>query len=357
MSKDYYSILGVDKSSSPDEIKKSYRKLSKKYHPDISKEEGAEDKFKEISEAYSVLSNAEKKSNYDLFGTPDGGGFGGGFGGGSPFGDMFDNDFFENFFGRRSNQHQYHKKKTGSDIKIRIGLSLDEIEVGGQKTIRYKRKTTCKSCKGKGGENIRECIGCNGTGKKVVTQRTPIGIIRNETICDNCSGKGKIINDRCKSCHGNGQEEKTETLEFDIPIGVLHGVSYRYDGKGNENENGSGNLIIEFVTNPHSKYSRINNNLMCDLNLPFNVLITGGKINIEGLNSKILQVDIPSKTKPGYKLRLKGQGLPSMENSMRGDIIINIGLEFPDDVNDKEMEIISQLNTCPNFIYKSNKNR
>jgi molecular chaperone DnaJ len=348
LSKDYYSILGVDRNSSQEEIKKAYRKLSKKYHPDISKEEGTEEKFKEISEAYNVLSDDQKKSNYDRFGSVDGNPFGFG---GDPFGfgDAFGGDsFFDAFFGggRRGNKTQ----RTGSDIKITLSVTLDEIETGGQKTIKYKRKVSCKSCDGVGGKDTRNCISCNGTGRKVVTQRTPIGIIRNETICDNCGGSGKIIIDQCNTCHGQGVEEKTETLTFDIPVGVDHGTSYRYNGKGNENKHGAGNLIIQFMNSPHSRFTRIEYNLIMDLNLPFNLLVTGGKVHIYGLNNKKLEVSVPPKTIPGYKLRLKGQGLPYM--SGKGDMIINIGLDFPNDINDKEMEIISQLNNSDNFIYK-----
>lgn len=353
MSKDYYSLLGVNKESSSEEIKKSYRTLSKKYHPDISKEEDAEEKFKAINEAYSVLSDEKKKSNYDRFGSEKGpGGYGGGQDqgfGGSPdfnFEDIFSG--FGDIFG-----HGRKRKRRGEDINVRMNITLDEIEIGGEKTIRYQRKVACGACDGHGGDH-KTCMGCNGSGHTMNTTRTPMGIIQQQIVCSNCGGSGEIITNKCNVCDGKSMSVETEEILFDIPVGISHGIAYKYPSKGHENSNGAGDLIIEFITEKHHRFHRQDNNLIYQLNLPFNILTLGGKVNIQGLNNATYEVDIPEMTQPGYNLRIKGKGLPLMDNpSIKGDILLNIQLEFPNKISEDEKDIISKLNNSNNFIYKS----
>tara|TARA_R110000772_G_C13305840_1_gene439330 strand:+ start:1982 stop:3070 length:1089 start_codon:yes stop_codon:yes gene_type:complete len=360
MGKDYYKILGVDKNASPDKIKKAYRKLSKQHHPDVADNKDSDDAvFKDISEAYSVLSDETKKSNYDRGGQstnpfrsgqrkPGGFGFEDLFGGMGGF--NFD-DIFGKSGGGGPGRRNVHRP--GSDIKATIDLTLDEVEVGSSRKIKYKRKENCTSCNGKGGKDEKPCMSCNGSGSTVNTTRTPMGIVQQQIICNNCSGTGKIIISKCNVCHGSKHKEIDEELTIDIPIGVSEEVLYKYTGKGHSNQYGVGDLLVHFRVKPHRYFKKQVNNLIYSIELPFSVLVAGGLVKIKGLNNVIHEVDIPSMTKPGFMLRLKGKGLPNPENmSDRGDIILSINVEFPSEVNEEELELISKLNNKPNFIYK-----
>lgn len=354
--KDYYSILGIDKNATEKEIKKAYRTLSKKYHPDISKEKGTEDKFKDIAEAYETLGNPEKKQQYDNGGSMFGSMFGGGF---DNYSDIFNggNDFFSSFFntGRAGNTNTRRNRK-GADTKIRLGVTLDQVETGHTKTIRYNRDVKCGSCNGVGGNKKDTCGSCQGRGRKVERFRTKLGYVQNEQICPNCGGSGKIIIDRCHVCSGTSYVSKKEEIQIQIPKGISQGMVFKYNGKGNEGDGGMGDLLVEFIIEEHPNFKRQNLNLITELKLPFNSLICGEKVEITALNGKKYNVDIPEKSQPGFNLRLKGKGLPKINTvDERGDIIIVLNLDYPKEINDEEMEIISKLNNMPNFTYKNNK--
>jgi molecular chaperone DnaJ len=344
MEKDYYKILGVDKESSADEIKKAYRKLSKEHHPDVT---GRDDsKFKDISEAYSILSDKIKKSQYDHKGS-----------GSFEFEDLFGGmgGFnFDDIFGRSGNHgRRTNVNRVGSDIKATIDLTLDEVEKGSSRKIKYTRKENCTGCDGVGGVDVRPCVGCNGRGSVTNTMRTPMGIVQQQTMCSDCAGDGKIIHNKCKICNGSKYKEVSEELTIDIPIGVSDDVLYKYSGKGHSNEFGTGDLLVHFNIKPHRYFGRQGTNLLYNIQLPYNILITGGLVEIKGLNNKILEIDIPKMTKPGYMLKIMGEGLPSIDNmNDKGDIIFNVTIEFPSDINEEELEIISKLTNKPNFIYK-----
>lgn len=351
MKKDYYKILGVDKESTPHEIKNAYRKLSKKHHPDVSGD--GDDMFKDISEAYSVLSDKDKKSKYDNQGSfnPFGSGEGSaGFGFEDLFGGMGGFNF-DDLFGR-SSQSNSNINRPGSDIKITIDLTLDELETGSSRKIKYKRKENCSGCNGIGGDDEKTCMSCNGAGRTVHTSRTPMGIMQQQIICNNCGGTGKIIINKCKKCDGVKYEEVTEELDIDIPIGVSDTVLYKYTNKGHSNRYGSGNLLVHFDIKQHRYFIKQGKDLIFNIKIPFNTLISGGVVSIKGLNDKSIKVNIPYMTKPGNILRIKGKGLSNPDNILdKGDIILKIDVEFPNEVNEEELEIVSKLSNKPNFIY------
>lgn len=347
--KDYYSILGVEKSASEQDIKKAYRTLSKKHHPDICKDSDAEDKFKDIAEAYEIIGNKDKRSQYDR-----GGSSFGGFG----FDDIFssgnsNNDFFNSFFGGQRGHRPTHDNKKGKDIKIKLGITLDQVDTGDKITIKYKKNIKCEDCKGVGGVDKTTCTVCNGAGIRTERIRTQLGYMENQSICYNCGGEGHVVKDKCKTCNGKAYKQSEENLNITIPRGVSQGISFKYNGKGNEGERTPGDLIIEFVINEHRYFRRQNLNLIYDLKVPFNILIIGGKVEVPGLNAKKYSIDIPKMSKPGYNLRLKGRGLSKSQSDIKGDMIIVLDLEYPNDINEDEIKIISELNNKPNFIYNN----
>ena len=351
MNKDYYDVLGLSKGASEKEIKKAFRDLSKKYHPDVNKDTNAEDKFKEINEAYDVLKDPEKRSNYDRYGNvnPNMNFGGGGFSG---FEDFFNNmgNPFSDFFGHSRNNRR--RKNPGSNIKISIKISLDEVLIGGKKKIRYKRNVNCTSCNGHGGENERPCMPCGGSGIKINKKQTSLGFIQTTSTCENCGGEGKIITNVCKKCNGRRVEESIETTEINIPKGIESGMAIKYQNKGNENRHGAGSLIVEFFVENHSKFLRQDSNLIYDLKLPFNLLILGGEIEIPTLENNI-KITIPRGTKVGDVLKAKDKGLPLLDfPNRRGNLIIKVNLDVPTNLTTEEKELIEKLNNSPSFIYK-----
>ena len=217
MAKDLYNVLGVERGATQDEIKKSYRKLSKKYHPDLNKDSNAEAKFKEIAEAYEVLSDENKKSNYDRFGTTDNRSQGNPFQGFGGFDDIFSQ--FGDMFGSRGNSYQRRQAK-GGDLRIKVSLTINEIITGCSKKLKYKRQDTCKPCSGKGGSDVKDCIPCGGKGRRIVTQNTPFGQMRTETGCPDCNMTGKIVHNKCNSCNGDGTVLTEQSVDVEIPKGV-----------------------------------------------------------------------------------------------------------------------------------------
>lgn len=345
--KDYYKILGIDKDASQSDIKKSYRKLSKLYHPDMGKE-ASDDKFKDISEAYSVLSDETKRKQYDnpssnnpfddIFGSRQEGGFG---------------DFFSSFFngGNNSRSTRYDGNHR-NNIRIRIDITLDEVESLSTKKIKYKRKDECNVCDGKGGQTS-SCNTCNGSGSVITETTTPLGKIRQQSVCHMCGGKGFKIVKTCGTCKGEGHSVINEELDIKIPAGVSQEILYKYNGKGNSNKYGTGDLHIQFNIVQHKIFVEQGINLLCEIGLPFNLMITGGEIELPLLNNKKVKLKIPKMVKPGHRLRIKGSGLVGQNNS-KGDVIVTVYPNFPSDITDEELEIIKKLEGKPNFIYNQN---
>ena len=347
MSKDLYNVLGVDRNATQDEIKKSYRNLSKKYHPDVNKEPDAETKFKEVSAAYEVLSNEEKKVNYDRFGSTDGNGRNP-FGGGSPFGDM--NDIFSQFgdiFGSRGNPFQ-RRQNRGGDLRIKVSLTIEEIIKGSERNIKYKRLDKCTPCDGKGGSDMTSCHNCNGSGRQVITQNTMFGQIRQEVECAQCSGFGSIILNKCTVCNGQGTNIKDENVKVDIPAGVSNGMQLNLEGYGNSVKNGiNGDLHVLIDEIRSNIYRRENNNIIMDKEISMIDSILGVKTKIKAPLEE-LDIKVEAGTEHGSIIRLKGKGIPDITQGL-GDLIINVKIRIPKTINESDKELLDELSKSENF--------
>lgn len=339
MSKDYYKILELDKNATPDEIKKSYRKLALKFHPDKG---GDEDKFKEISEAYSVLSDPDKKSKYDRFGTIDDNG--GGFNMDdifSSFGDIFG-------FGGRSQRSQ----RKGNDLRVKVSVELEDILNGCKKKIKYSRSNKCNTCSGKGGSELVTCLPCNGRGFREVVQNTSFGVIRQTVSCSNCSGSGKSIKNACNTCSGSGTKLVEESVEIEIPKGAVGGTYMVMQRMGNFVRDGiHGDLQIVIDEVKHNRFKREDLNLILDYDISIIDAILGSEKEIlTPLNRKKIKFVISRGTEHGKVLRIRGNGVPDVNfNGHVGDLLIRVNIKIPSIVSDKERELLLELKDSPNF--------
>lgn len=352
MGKDYYNILGVDKNATEDEIKKSYRKLAMKYHPDKNPGNAdAENTFKDISDAYSVLSDDKKKAQYDQFGS-GGDNFGGGFnmndfGGGFNMNDFFSQSF--NPFGNQQGNRPQYKK--GSDLRVNLTISLKDVRDGSNKTIKYKRKIICEDCDGHGGEHTT-CSVCNGSGVVRTTKRTVIGNMVTQSTCPTCGGSGNVITTRCKKCEGTGTKDDVTEMNINLPKGVEDGNMFNISGKGNypsqHGRNGVyGDLLILITVAEHPTLTRSGINLTYNLVIPVPFLIIGTRVEIPTLDEPVI-ISVKPLSKVGETLRLRGKGL-SDQRGNKGDLLIDIGVETPMKISKEERELLLQLSTMPNF--------
>lgn len=356
--RDYYEVLGVDKNATQEEIKKAYKKLAIKYHPDRNPDDkDAEEKFKEAAEAYEVLSDQEKKSRYDQFGHS---GFNGNSGQSysssmnmddifSMFGDIFGD--FGGFGGSQRNSGP--RKSRGSDLRIRVTLSLEEILSGVTKKVKVSKFVSCPKCSGSGSKdgNIKTCPDCNGTGIISSVRNTMVGVIRSQSPCPKCSGTGKIIENKCCSCSGTGITNGDETIEINIPAGVCDGVQLSIAGKGNAGKNNGipGDLYVLIKEIPDPRFKRKGTDLYYDLLLDVPTAILGGSVEVPTIKDSV-SVSVSPGTQPNTKLRVRGKGLPGMNNkSILGDIIITVNVYIPKDLGEKELEIIQELKGSENF--------
>lgn len=351
MAKDYYQILGVDKNASKDEIKKAYRKMAMKYHPDKNPDnKEAETKFKEAAEAYEVLSDDSKKSNYDRFGSANSGNpFGGG---GSGFGynmdDIFSQfgDIFGDAFGKRYGRQ--NRTARGSDLRIRVTVSIEEILKGASKKLKYRRKTKCNTCDGKGGTDIKECLVCNGSGRRIVVQNTPFGQIRQETTCPDCQGSGRQVKNKCGQCHGEGVKTTEEIVEIDIPAGVSNGMQFNMRGYGNYVRNGEpGDLIINIDELREFYFRRENNNIIIEKEISVVDAIIGAQLKVKTPHGE-MNLKIEPGTQHDTKIRFSGKGIPDMNYGL-GDLYVITKLVVPKDINLEEKMILEKLSKSKNF--------
>jgi molecular chaperone DnaJ len=351
MAKDYYNILGVDKSATDEQIKKAYRKAALKYHPDKNAgNKEAEEKFKEASEAYDVLSNKEKKSNYDRFGSTDGNPFGGSsqYGHGfdmddifSQFGDIFGGSFNQRYGGRP-------KQKRGSDLRIKITLSIQEILTGTTKKIKYKRQDKCSPCDGKGGTDVRDCLICNGTGQRIVVQNTPFGQMRQQTTCPDCNASGKQVTNKCGSCHGNGTILKKEVVEIDVPAGVASGMQLNMRGYGNYTRDGvPGDLHIIVDELREFYFKRDGNNLIVEKDISVVDAIIGSHLNVKTPHGE-LPITIDPGTQNGRTIRMSGKGVPDINLGL-GDLFVVINVKIPTEITLDEKYQLEKLKKSKNF--------
>jgi molecular chaperone DnaJ len=350
--KDFYNILGVSKTASEEEIKKAYRKLAMKYHPDVNKEPGASEKFKEASEAYSILSDSTKRKNYDQFGSEDGsaGGFSSGFGGGGGFeGFNFDSDVFGDLFGdffgggQRGSKRKQEVER-GADLRYKTEMTLEEMFNGTDIKVEYMAKTTCDSCNGSGGENGAqpiECTTCHGSGS-IRQQKGPF--IMQQT-CYTCKGSGSILNKPCQKCHGNGVKDKERKLTVSIPAGIDDGERVRISGEGEHApRNGqNGDLYIEVYAKKHKFFKRKKNDLFCDVMIPFTTAALGGVIKIPSIDGNEISLTINSGTQNNDILKVKERGMKALRSSRRGDLHVTIQVEVPVNLNTKQKELMQQL--------------
>lgn len=350
--RDYYDVLGVDKSASADEIKKAYRKLSKKYHPDINDEPNAEDKFKEVSEAYEILSDKSKRQQYDQFGhagTGQGaGGFGGGqgYGGAGGFGGGGFEDIFDTFFGggRRSDPTA---PRQGEDLRYTMNLKFEEAIFGTEQTIKYKREETCNNCGGDGakpGTHPETCSNCGGSGQTTQRQQTPLGTFQTQTACDVCGGSGQIIKEKCDICNGIGHTRETHSETVNVPAGVEDNNQIRLSGRGNVGANNGpyGDLYIVFKVKPSDTFERNGPQIYYELPLNFVQATLGDEVKVPTVHGDVMY-KVPSGTQNGTKFRLKDKGAPKLNGSGNGNQIVTVKVEIPTSLTEEQTEILREF--------------
>ena len=364
--RDYYEVLGVDKNASEDEIKKAYRKIAIKYHPDRnpgSKE--AEEKFKEAAEAYDVLHDPQKRQQYDQFGFdgPNMGGFGGFSGGGfsmddifSMFGDVFGgHGGFSGFggFGGGSRQPAQHR---GSDLRLKVRLSLQEVASGVTKKFKVKKDITCQHCHGTGaehGSSSETCPTCHGSGVVTRTTQSLFGMMQTQSVCPTCQGEGTVIKDKCHECHGTGVVKGEEVVEIKIPAGVAEGMVVNVPGKGNAGiHNGiPGNIQVFVEEEPNDTFVRDGSNLIYNLLLDFPTAALGGTAEIPTVDGSKVKIKIEPGTQPGKTLRLRDKGLREVQGYGRdtGDLIVNISVYVPKELSKSEKKALEELQQSENF--------
>lgn len=352
-SRNYYDILGVSKSATDAEIKSAFRKLAKQYHPDINKEPGAEEKFKEIGEAYAVLSDQEKRRQYDQFGHEaytqgaQQGGFGGGFGGFSAedidlsgiFDDLFGGSFFGG--GRRGNSNRPTK---GQDSLIRVNLTFEEAVFGCKKTISLNLDSECEECSGKGGSGEITCKTCGGRGRLIKEQKTLFGVFQSETTCPDCNGKGKSYKEVCHKCNGKGHVVKNKEIEITVPEGVDTGHQLRITGKGAAGYNGgpNGDIYIEFKVGTHPLFERKEEDVYINVPLTITEACLGCKKEVPTLDGSVI-IDIDAGSQPGDQLRLKGKGIKDPTRNKKGDMYVVLDVIIPSKLDRNQKDLLKQL--------------
>ena len=360
--RDYYDVLGVSKTASDEEIKKAYRKKAIQYHPDKNPgDKEAEEKFKEAAEAYEILSDKNKRQRYDQFGHAGVGGAFGGYGGGmsmddifAHFGDIFGGHFgggfsgFGNFGGGGGRRHV----NRGSDLRVKVKLNLKEIAGGCEKKIKVKKYVACKTCNGTGadGNNYATCSQCNGTGAVTHIRESIFGRMQTSSVCPNCHGEGKVITKKCPECAGEGVRLAEEVIDIRVPAGVEEGMQLSIGGKGNAARRGgiSGDLLIVIEEEQHPELIRDENDLIYNLLLTVPTAILGGMVEIPTIDG-IAKVKIDAGTQPGKVLRLKGKGLPRINSYGTGDLLVNVSIYVPENLNNEENKIIENLSRSERF--------
>ncbi len=355
--RDFYEVLGLSKGASEDEIKKAYRKLAKKYHPDLNPgNKEAEAKFKEVNEAYEVLSDSDKKARYDQFGhagvDPSYGG--GTYAGGNPFGDDFDlGDIFGSFFGGGfSSRRRANAPKRGSDCEVRIYISFDEAAKGCKKDVSYRVIEKCPDCNGSGASNgtsAKTCPVCHGTGQSKVTQRTPFGVIQTSRTCERCSGRGKIIENPCHKCSGTGRIQNSKKVEVNIPAGIDNGQILNVSNHGNAGINGGpyGDLHVYINVQPHPIFERRGFDIWCEIPITFVQAALGAEVTVPTIDGRV-RYTIHEGTQPGDVFKLRGKGIERLGARGRGDQFVKVNIEIPRNLSQSQKEILKNFESEAN---------
>ena len=349
--RDYYEVLGVSKGASEDEIKRAFRKLAKKYHPDVSKEPNAEEKFKEAQEAYAVLSDKQKRAQYDSYGHAAFEGMNGGAGfdfSDFDFSDIFDGIFgggfssFSGFGGNRRNTR--NGARDGNDRLMRVNLSFEDAAFGTKKKINVDCNTECEKCDGKGGFGSHTCKTCHGKGVVTQEQRTILGAFMTQSTCPDCRGKGTAFDRTCSACHGSGTVRKNKDLEVKIPAGVDSGSRLRLAGKGDAGVNGgaAGDLYLEFVVKEHPLFIRDDYDIYLELPITITDAVLGAKLEVPTLYGNV-KVNIPSGSESGDKLRIKDKGITHVNRSVKGDMYIILKVCIPKKLDKKQKKMFEEL--------------
>lgn len=358
--RDYYEILGVSKGASEDEIKKAYRKLAIKYHPDKNPDDkSAEAKFKEAAEAYDVLSNNDKKAKYDRFGHAGMGGaasqgHGGGFPGGMSMDDIFEQfgDVFGGFGGSRRGGSS-RRVNRGSDIRIKVSLTLEEIAKGVEKKVKVNKHNKCDGCDGSGaesGSSFSTCTTCNGSGQVTKVTNTFLGPMQTSSVCGTCGGEGKIITNKCKKCYGDGVVRSEVVIPINIPAGVEEGMQLQVSGMGNAGARRgvNGDLLVVIEEKEHEFLKREGQHLHYDLFISFIDAVLGTSPVVPTLEGKV-KIKVDPGTQGGKLLRLRGKGLPSVNNYGVGDLLVNVNIWTPQKISSEERKILEKLQDSENF--------
>ena len=360
--RDYYEVLGVERNANADEIKKAYRKAAIKYHPDKNPgDKEAEEKFKEAAEAYDVLSNQDKRARYDQFGHAGmsgaaGGGFGGGgFSGGFSMEDIFSQfgDIFGGHFGGFSSRGGGRRVNRGSDIRVKVKLTLSEIANGTTKKLKISKTIACDKCGGSGAKDSSSystCSTCNGTGVVTRVENTFFGRMQTQGVCPTCGGEGKTITAKCDKCSGEGVVRGDEVVEIKIPAGVGEGMAVTVQGKGNAARRGgvNGDLLVMIDEERHPELVRDGNDLIHNLNLTVTTCILGGEVEVPTIDGKA-KIKIAAGTHAGKVLRLRGKGLPDVNGYGRGDILIVVDITIPSSLTSEERKLVEKLADQPHF--------
>lgn len=363
--RDYYEVIGVQKGASDDEIKKAYRKMAKKYHPDLHPgDKEAEAKFKEVNEAYEVLSDKQKRARYDQFGhagvDPNYGA-----GGGNPFGEDFDiGDIFSSFFGGGFGGGRRRKDpnapRRGSDVETVLNISFEEAAKGCKKEVSYQNISTCKDCNGSGaqkGTSVKNCPACGGRGQVTVTQRSPFGVIQTARTCDRCNGSGKVIEHPCRTCSGTGKTRQNKKVEIDVPAGIADDQVLKVSAHGNAGSNGgpSGDLHVYISVRPHPIFERRNYDVWCEVPLTFTQAALGAEVTVPTLDGRV-KYSVHEGTQPGDVFKLKGKGIQHLNGRAKGDQYVRVSIEVPRNLSSKQKEILREFdNTAVEQNYQKRK--
>ena len=354
--RDYYEVLGVQKGASEEEIKKAYKKMARKYHPDLNPgDKDAEEKFKEVNEAYEVLSDSEKKARYDQFGfagvDPNFGAGGGGYGGGAGFdfgdlGDIF-GSFFGGGFGGGQTRRNPNAPQRGESIRMNLTISFEEAAFGCEKELELDRYESCETCHGSGaapGTSPETCPDCGGSGVVQTRRQTPMGVFASTAPCSRCGGRGKIIKEPCKDCRGSGMVRRRRKIQASVPAGIDNGQTISIRGQGHAGKNGGpeGDLLVTITVRPHELVRREGTSVLCEAPITFPQAVLGAELEIPTIDGKV-KYDIPEGTQSGTTFRLKGKGIPALNGRGRGDQYVTVYIETPRNLNREQKEALKKF--------------